>query len=278
MLEGDEPTMIPTQIESHIIRINTPAVYAYYIVNSSTLYPLALVCDDNDILVGVIGKSDLKQRTSGDISKKTCGQISNRNFISLQGTDDEIYGKARNVFAEKYVDDVLPIVNEYGAPIRLFGKFQAFFKDMCNIQLPYYSYASGLWGATDLALSRGYKHISAMEFGVAGGYGLIHLGIYARELQRLYGIKIDVYGFDSGKGLLAPVDYRDCPQFWIEGDYQMDVDALQRKLEQEKLIIGDICETTKTFLDEYKPAPIGFISVDVDFYTPYSRNFRNVTW
>lgn len=260
--------MIPTQIENHITRIDTPAVYAYYIVNSSELYPLALVCDDNDVLIGVIGKSDLKQRTSGDISKKTCGQICNRNFFSLQGTEDELYVKARNIFAEKYVGDVLPVVSENGVPIRLFGKFQAFFRDMCNMQIPYYSYASGLIDAVGLALSRGYKHISAIEFGVAGGYGLIHLGIYAREIQRLYGVKIDVYGFDSGKGLFAPVDYRDCPQHWIEGDYQMDIEALQSKLYQETLIIGDICETTKSFLDEYKPAPIGFISIDVDFYTP----------
>jgi hypothetical protein len=48
----------------------------------------------------------------------------------------------------------------------------------------------------------------------------------------------------------------------------MDLDMLQSRLYDEKLVIGDICETTKTFFKEYEPAPIGFISVDVDVYTP----------
>jgi hypothetical protein len=61
--------MIPTQLNKNIVRKNTPAVYAYYIVGSQKLFPLALVCDDNDVLIGVIGTKELWSR-NGDISQK----------------------------------------------------------------------------------------------------------------------------------------------------------------------------------------------------------------
>jgi|GEM_PF-3494785 len=258
--------MIPTQIQGNIVRFDTPAVYAFYIVSASKLYPLALVCDDNDALIGVISKQEFLPR-HGDVSNKTCGQICNRNFAFLNDqNEDAIYTKARNIFAEKK-PTTLPVVDSKGVPLRLFGKFQAFFLDMYK-SLPYFNYAHGTIKAARLAKSRGYDRISVIEFGVAEGKGLIHLGIYAREIQRLFGITIDIFGFDSGHGLLKPRDYRDCPHIWIEGDHKMNIGALQSKLYNEKLIIGDICDTVKTFFPQCNPAPIGFISIDVDQYKP----------
>jgi len=258
--------MIPTQIQNNIVRVDTPAVYAFYIAKTSSLYPLALVCDDMDALVGVIGSRELNFRRF-KISSSSCGQICNRKFTSLKNQDeDTIYKEARNIFAEKNLA-TLPVVDENGVPVRLFGKHQAFFRDSYR-SLPRAHYAHGLHEAANLAKSRGYERISAIEFGVAGGFGLVHLGHYAREIGRIFGIGIDVYGFDSGKGLLSSTDYRDCPQYWIEGDFKMDIEALQSRLYDERLIIGDICKTTKTFLTDYNPAPIGFIAVDVDQYTP----------
>ncbi len=258
--------MIPTQIRKNIVYVDTPAVYAYYIVKTNTLYPLACVCDENDVLVGVIGHKELDP-SNIDITYKSCGEICNRNFSFLNNVDTElIYKDARNIFSEKAIN-VLPVINEKGIPVRLFGKFQAFFRDY-HRTLPYFYYAYGLMDAANSAKSRGYNRISAIEFGVAGGRGLIHLELYAQEVSRLVGIDIDVYGFDSGNGLFSPNDYRDCPELWIEGDYKMDIDALQKRLYNAKLIIGDICKTTKTFLNDYNPAPIAFIAVDVDQYTP----------
>jgi len=258
--------MIPTQIQGNIVRIDTPAVYAFYIVSTSKLYPLALVCNNNDVLVGVISKQELLPKY-GDVSQKTCGQICNRNFVFLNNQDEEaLYAKARNIFAEKKIT-TLPVLDNSGIPLRLFGEFQAFFQDMYK-SLPYYNYAHGIIKAARLAKSRGYNRISVIEFGVAEGKGLIHLGIYAREIQRLFGIAIDVFGFDSGHGLFKPNDYRDCPHIWIEGDHKMDIDILKSKLYNEELIIGDICNTAKKFFSDYNPAPIGFISIDVDQYTP----------
>jgi hypothetical protein len=258
--------MIPTQIHNNIVRADTPAVYAYYIVKSNILYPLALVCDENDVLVGVMGSGEINSRRF-DILRKNCGELCNRDFIYLVNSgEDALYGKARNIFAEKPLM-ALPIVDQDKIPIGLFGKFQAFFREMYK-SLPYFSYAHGLVDAVKLAKSRDYKQISAIEFGVAGGRGLTHMEVYAKEISRLYGVGIDVYGFDSGNGLLPLTDFRDCPQLWIEGDYKLDFDALQSRLYEAKLIIGDICNTTKSFLSDCTPAPIGFISVDVDQYTP----------
>jgi hypothetical protein len=259
--------MIPTQIQDNIVTMDMPAVYAYYIVNAvSKFYPLALVIDENNKLLGTIGKTQMNA-TNINIIKLTCGQICDRNFISLQeAEEDEIYKQARNIFAETDMD-TLPVIDKNGIPVRLFGRFQAFFKDM-HKKLHCYHFATGLMEAATLAKNLGHDHISAIEFGVGGGRGLIRLGICAREISRLFKIKIDVYGFDSGSGLFPPADYRDCPHLWINGDYKMDIDALKRRLYDEKLIIGDITVSTKTFLRDYSPAPIGFISVDVDTYTP----------
>lgn len=262
--------MIPTQIQSNIVREDMPAVYAYYIVKTSSLYPLALVCDNNNTLVGIIGNGEIHP-LKGDISKKTCGQICNRSFIFLEHADsDTIYQKARNIFSEKMIK-TLPIVkkneDEKHIPVGLFGDFQAFFLKQYRL-LPHWYYAYGLLESAQLAKSQGYDRMSAIEFGVAGGNGLVRLGAYAREVSRIFGIQIDVYGFDSGEGMLASTDYRDVTQKYIKGDFKMDVPALNAKLYNEKLILGDICDTSKIFFSDYAPAPIGFISVDVDTYTP----------
>ena len=229
-----------------------------------------MVCDNNDVLIGIIASGEVHP-LKGDISKKTCGQICNRDFTFMDDADsDTIYMKGRSILAEKNLG-TLPVVrkNSRGEyiPVGLFGEFQAFFLKNYR-KLPHWYYAYGLLESAKLAKSHGYDCISAIEFGVAGGNGLVRLGAYAREVSRIVNIQIDVYGFDSGKGMLTPVDYRDITQRYIEGDFIMDIAALEAKLYNEKLIIGDICDTSKTFLSNYSPAPIGFISVDVDTYTP----------
>ncbi|WP_051629646.1 CBS domain-containing protein [Lacrimispora aerotolerans] len=258
--------MIPSQLQRNVVRTDTPAVYAHYIVTTNSLYPLALVCDEKDRLIGVIGSGEINP-IKNDLIYQNCGEICNSNFCFLEnGSEASIYSKARNIFAEKQLI-TLPIIDENKMPVRLFGKWQAFFRESYK-DLPYFFYAHGLLSAAKYAKKQGYNRISTIEFGVAGGRGLIHMELYAREISRLANIEIDVYGFDSGKGLYSPRDYRDCPQEWIEGDFKMNINGLQSQLYKAKLVIGDICESTKTFLDRFNPAPIAFISVDVDHYTP----------
>ena len=47
-----------------------------------------------------------------------------------------------------------------------------------------------------------------LEFGVAGGAGLLSLERIAELVEGLTGVEIEVHGFDTGTGLPAPKDYR----------------------------------------------------------------------
>ena len=68
---------------------------------------------------------------------------------------------------------------------------------------PHYTW--GVLHAAHLAKVLGIKRISVIEFGVAGGNGLVSLENIAQEVERLLGVGIDVYGFDTGVGLPKPV-------------------------------------------------------------------------
>lgn len=127
-----------------------------------------------------------------------------------------------------------------------------------------------LWGAlhgAHLAKALGIGRVSFIEFGVAGGNGLVALDLISESIERHFEIKTEVYGFDTGKGLPAPKDIRDCPNLFTEGSYPMDEDKLRSRLRRAQLILGTVEDTMPTFLATYKPAPIGFVSVDLDLYT-----------
>ncbi|MFO7932722.1 MAG: hypothetical protein R6U78_01465 [Bacteroidales bacterium] len=133
-----------------------------------------------------------------------------------------------------------------------------------------------VWGAlcgTDLAANLNLEKISFLEFGVAGGNGLVELENIAIELEKIYDFEIEVYGFDTGTGLTKPQDYRDLPHLWSEGHYPMDVDKLKGKIKKASLILGDIEDTINGFI-ESNPAPIAFVSFDMDMYTPTVASFR----
>jgi len=128
------------------------------------------------------------------------------------------------------------------------------------------TYTWGVLQAAYLAKTLGYKRISVIEFGVAGGNGLVSLEETARRVEPMFGVTIDVYGFDTGEGLPPADDYRDMPNIYTGGTYRMDEEGLRARLTTAKLILGDIKLTLPEFL-KTKPAPVGFISVDVDLYT-----------
>jgi hypothetical protein len=126
-----------------------------------------------------------------------------------------------------------------------------------------------LWGslcAAFLARALGHPRVSVIEFGVAGGNGLAELERVAQDTERISGVGIDVYGFDTGHGLPKPKDYRDLPQIFLEGDYGMDVPRLRQRLSKAHLVLGDVRQTVPRFLAE-DPAPIGFIAFDLDMYS-----------
>ncbi len=133
-----------------------------------------------------------------------------------------------------------------------------------------HAYVWGVLSAADLAQHLGISQISVIEFGVASGKGLMALEGIARLCEQKIGIKIDVFGFDTGVGLPKPKDYRDLPNLWQEGYFPMDRDVLTKKLEKAHLILGDVSETVKTFVQS-KPAPVGFVAFDLDLYSSTSQ-------
>lgn len=133
------------------------------------------------------------------------------------------------------------------------------------ISRPHYAYC--IFNACQLASKLGLKSISVIEFGVATGNGLVCIEEITEELEKLFDIKIEIYGFDSSQGLPKPKDYRDLPYHWKEGFFMMDYEKLKNKLQKTKLIIGNLKDTSNTFFEKYSPAPIGAILHDLDFYS-----------
>ena len=131
----------------------------------------------------------------------------------------------------------------------------------------YPNYAYGTYHAALQAKQLGMSSISVIEFGVAGGRGLVNLEKISFEIEKLTGINIDVYGFDTAMGMPESSDYRDLPYIWQKGFFRMDFEKLKNSLKKAKLVIGDVKETIKDFTDKYNPSPIGFISFDMDYYT-----------
>lgn len=133
------------------------------------------------------------------------------------------------------------------------------------IDRPHYGYL--VYSAAKLAQKLGLPKISVVEFGVAGGNGLLSFERHAAEVEKLTGVQIEIYGFDTGKGLPPPQDYRDIPYHWSEGFYAMDEATLRKRLTRAKVCLGNIEDTAINFFAEYNPAPIGAISYDFDYYS-----------
>ena len=130
---------------------------------------------------------------------------------------------------------------------------------------PHYVYA--LYNAGTQAAALGYKKISVIEFGVAGGNGLVCIEKHTEALSKLLGIEYEIYGFDTGSGLPQLEGYRDIEHQWKAGLFTMDVEKLRSRLKKSQLVLGNVSETLKDFYAKYKPAPVGAILFDVDLYS-----------
>jgi hypothetical protein len=131
-------------------------------------------------------------------------------------------------------------------------------------------YLLGIVAAAAQAKRQLINKISVIEFGVAGGAGLIAMQEEAAVVERETGVLIKVYGFDMGPtGLPSFIgDHRDHPEEWKPGDFPMDVAALRARLDDRtKLVLGNIGDTVPTFFENFSPAPIGFVSIDLDLYS-----------
>ena len=127
-------------------------------------------------------------------------------------------------------------------------------------------YAWGVMQGAALAKVLGLPRVSVIEFGVAGGHGLLALETISEAIERKTNIGIDVFGFDSGVGLPKPEDFRDQPNMWFEGQLPMDRAKLEAKLCRAKLCLGPVKETIPAFIAG-NPSPVAFASFDLDLYS-----------
>jgi len=141
------------------------------------------------------------------------------------------------------------------------------------------AYLLGLATAAEQAVVEKRKAISAIEFGVAGGRGLLALQREAEEVEKEYGVAIKVYGFDLKIGLPELIgDYRDHPEKFRSGDFPMDEEKLRSKLNSRTaLLLGNVRDTVNRFFEEHRPPPIGFVSFDMDLYSSTRDAFRLFT-
>jgi hypothetical protein len=133
-------------------------------------------------------------------------------------------------------------------------------------------YETILLESTIEAKKLGYKEVSILELGVAGGNGIISLENYKKKIEKVTGVKINIFGFDYGEGLPTSNNKFDSPYFWSEGDYKMDKEKLKKKI-NSKIFFGGIDKTFHSFI-ETNPSTISAIFFDLDYYTS-TKSFLN---
>jgi hypothetical protein len=135
------------------------------------------------------------------------------------------------------------------------------------------NYLFGVLHAAHLARMLDIPSITAIEFGVAGGNGLLALEKAAAFTRDALGVSIEVYGFDTGRGLPKPEDVRDCPNLFLEGQFPLDEQRLLNRLDDARLVLGPVEETLGGFVGQ-KPSPVGFIAFDLDLYSSTAAALR----
>lgn len=123
------------------------------------------------------------------------------------------------------------------------------------------NYGWGVLHAASVAAFMGIERISVLEFGVAGGNGLVAL---ERAAAFAPGVHVEVHGFDTGRGLPAPTDHRDTPYVHATGHFPMDEAVLRGRLSRAQLHLGLVRETLAAWASD---APVGFVALDLDYYS-----------
>lgn len=154
------------------------------------------------------------------------------------------------------------------SPVRILLRKFLSFTVSYNLGLLEYraSYAHIVFESARSAKRLGYSTYSLIEFGVANGRGLFELENIVSEVSRELDISIEIYGFDSGIGMIEINDYRDLPHLVSTGFFKMNENELRENLRFSQLVIGDVSETVPSFFTNYNPAPIGAVVFDLDTY------------
>jgi hypothetical protein len=171
----------------------------------------------------------------------------------------------RRIFNERITEPIhLNLISLF---VLIFGTYRLKIKfDLILRQ----NHAFSLLEATQTAVNRNIKKITIIELGVSTGGGLMNICKICAELSKRYPIEFQIFGFDTGKGMPPPNDFKDHPELYHEGDFRMNRELLEKKLPHNcNLIIGEVEESIPKFLSEQnlENAPIGFISYDLDYYS-----------
>lgn len=180
------------------VSINDSVYFAHWKLYRSKA--ILAVLDDDGRFAGVLTISDIAKSYWND-GLRTVADICNRNCRYL--TDDgDVIAKARNIFADFRNINHIPVIDSDRRLADIISREQAFWKQYYDMEkLPRMHYAYCMYMAALEASTLGYKSIGVLEFGVAGGNGLLNCEFHARALSRLFGIDIEIYGFDLGSGL-----------------------------------------------------------------------------
>ena len=127
-------------------------------------------------------------------------------------------------------------------------------------------YAFGVYEGAKRAKDLGINEITVIEFGVANGRGLMAMALYARKVEKHFGVKINVLGFDSGEGMPKTTGYKDHPEIYATGDFPLQnrEKLLSVLPDNAQLVILNLINSPWT---DYVKSPVAFISVDVDYYS-----------
>lgn len=239
------------------------------------------VLDDDGKFSGVLTAADFSVWHESCQNLKA-GDICNRNCLRLSAGPD-VFLRAEAVFEAVPSARALPVIDSFGHIVDVVFKFQAFYKKyfseparfhnfkrhVSSVEVfPYMHYAFCLWQAATEARRNGLNSFSAIEFGVASGNGLVALQWHAHAISQIFGLDIEVYGFDTGTGLPESSDPSDMPHYFGTASYRMKAkEALTDRLWKARLVLGDIADTSKSFFDNSPPATIGAMMVDVDMYS-----------
>ena len=140
--------------------------------------------------------------------------------------------------------------------------------------IPRPQYAFGIFFASSIASQLGYKKISVCEFGCWEGEGLLDLEHYSAEIEKLFNIEIEIYGFEGGDGMPPPIDYRDRAYQYSEGEMKTSKKSSLDSLKRSKLIYGNFKETVPDFIKNKKFSPIGALFIDADYFSSTKDSFK----
>lgn len=194
------------------------------------------------------------------------------SFLLKRLTEKRIW---KNLFIQRLTEPLH--LNIFALFLFLFGSFR---KKVAYDLILRPHHAFGILEAADRANELGLKKITILEFGVANGAGLMNMIEVAAKVTKTTGVEIQIFGFDTGKGMPPPIDYRDHPEYYNTGDFPMNRELLEEKINgKATLIFGEIKESLKNLKTLVSPdAPIGFVSVDVDYYSSTKDVFELFGW